>query len=77
MADKYNPGDTAFIVESNRFIREVTIFKFAGGLYTIHFKDSNGGIKVRQNRLFATKEDAEASIPGKVGKPKYKSPWDD
>lgn len=76
MTGKYNPGDTAFIVESSRFIREVTIVKYAGGLYTIRFKDSNGGIKVRENRLFQTKEDAEATIPGKVEKPKYRSPWD-
>lgn len=76
MTGKYNPGETAFIVESSRFIREVTIVKFAGGLYTIRFKDSNGGIKVRENRLFATKIEAESTIPGKTGKPKYKSPWE-
>lgn len=76
MAGKYNPGDPAFIVESSRFIREVAIVKFAGGLYTIRFKDGNGGIKVRENRLFHTKAEAEATIPGKVDKPKYKSPWD-
>ena len=76
MAARFNEGDTAYIVESSRFIREVTVIKFAGGLYTIRFKDSNGGIKVRENRLFRAKEDAEASIPSKVDKPKHKSPWD-
>lgn len=76
MAARFNEGDTAYIVESSRFIREVTVIKFAGGLYTIRFKDSNGGIKVRENRLFQAKEDAEASISSKVDKPKHKSPWD-
>ena len=76
MAGKFNPGDPAFIVESSRFILEVTIVKYAGGLYIIHFKDSNGGIKVRENRLFKAREAAEATIPNKVEKPKYRSPWD-
>lgn len=76
MASKYNPGDTAFIIESSRFIREVRIVKFSGGLYTIRFTDSNGGIKVRENRLYPTKGEAEATIPQTESKPKYKSPWD-
>ena len=59
---KQKAGDTAFIVESNRFIREVEIKSCAGGMYLIKFKDSGGGIKVKEHRLFSTKEDAEASI---------------
>ena len=59
---KFNQGDTAFIVESNRFIREVKVLKCAGGFCTIKFLDSSGGIKVREHRLFSTKEEAEGSI---------------
>ncbi|MBO4908573.1 MAG: hypothetical protein K6E47_09705 [Lachnospiraceae bacterium] len=59
---KLKAGDTAFIVESNRFIREVEIKSCAGGMYLIKFKDSGGGIKVKEHRLYATKEDAEKSI---------------
>ncbi len=59
---KLKAGDTAFIVESNRFIREVEIKSCAGGMYLIKFKDSGGGIKVKEHRLFATKEEAEASL---------------
>ena len=62
MAKKYNPGDTAFIVESSLFVREVKIVKMAGGLATLRFADSNGGVKLRESRLFPTKEEAEASI---------------
>lgn len=76
MPNKYSPGDTAFIVESNRDVREVVVAKYGGGFYTIRFKSSNGGIKVRENRLFATKEDAAASIPGRADTQKHKSPWD-
>ena len=69
----YKAGDTAYIVESNRFIRKVTIKSCAGGMYLIKFEDG-GGIKVKEYRLFATKEDAEASIPKQPKKPK--SPYD-
>lgn len=59
---KFKPDDTAYIVESNRIVREVLIVKFAGGFYTIRFKVSGGGIKVRENRLYASKEEAEDVI---------------
>ena len=66
MVTKYNPGDTAFIVESSRFIREVRILKIAGGFATLRFADSDGGIKLRESRLFSTKEAAEYSLPKKT-----------
>ena len=40
---------------------EVTIKSCSGGMYRIKFEDG-GGIKVKEHRLFATKEDAESSI---------------
>lgn len=72
MATKYNPGDTAFIVESNQFIREVKVLKVAGGFATLRFVDSGGGIKLRESRLFPTKEAAEASLPKKT---RTRSQW--
>ena len=78
MANKYNVNDTAFLLESNRFIREIKIVKYSGGLYTIRFTNGDGGIKVRESRLFATKEEAKAAIPKPKPKPKpnYPTPWD-
>ena len=72
---KMKAGDTAFIVESNRIVREVEIKSFAGGMYLIRCKDSGGGIKVKEHRLFATREDAESSIQTKQ-KGRTKSPYD-
>ena len=66
MATKYNPGDIAFIVESSRFIREVKVLKIAGGFATLRFADSDGGIKLRESRLYPTEEAAEASLPKKT-----------
>ena len=35
---------------------------------------NGGGIKLKEHRLFASKEEAEASIP--KAKPKYRSPYE-
>ena len=56
-------GDTAYIIESNRTIREVEIKRCSGGLFLVRFSDNGGGIQVRRNRLFATHEEAEQSLP--------------
>lgn len=61
---KFKAGDKAFIVESNRWIREVEIRSTAGGMYLIKFLDSGGGIKVKESRLFASKEEAEKRLRG-------------
>ena len=66
MMTKYNPGDTAFIVVCSRFIREVRILKNAGGFAALRLADSDGGIKLRESRLFPTKEAAESSLPKKT-----------
>ena len=53
-------GDTAYLVHSNRFVREVTVTRIDGyGMCSVRFTDAAGGIRVRINRLFQTKEEAE------------------
>lgn len=49
---EYNVGDTAFIIESNRFIREVTIVKKRNTFRTVRFADSHGAITIRTSRLY-------------------------
>ena len=62
MVQKYQVGDIAYIVESNRFIREVKITKYIAGSYIIKFVDSGGGIRVHESRLFPTEEEARNNI---------------
>ena len=71
---KLKAGDTAYIIESNRIIREVEIKNCSGGMYLIRFKDSGGGIKVKEHRLFISRDEAEASIS--TGVKAKKSPYD-
>lgn len=71
----FKEGTSAFIVESNRLVRKVTVKRRLGDFYVVKFVDSNGGIQLRGNRLFATREDAEQTIPNVKGiKKRYLSP---
>ena len=49
-------GDTAYIVESNRYVREVEIRRCSGGMFLVRFTDTGGGIQVKAHRLFATRK---------------------
>lgn len=71
---RFKAGDTAYFVESNRIIKEVTIVNCTGGMYLIRFS-TGGGIKVKEHRLFTTEEEARNSIPSHV-EVKKKSPYD-
>lgn len=72
---KFENGSTAYIVESNRIVREVTVVKRSGDFYTVRFA-TNGGIQVRGSRLFASQEDAEESLAKNMtNKKRYSSPY--
>lgn len=62
MTGKYNSGDVVYIVENGHFIRECVVIRYSSGLYMIRFTDSNGAIKLRESRLFSSKEEAKKSI---------------
>ena len=56
-------GNTVFFVESNLRVREATVLNASGDFYTIRLSGDKGAIRVRGSRLFATKEEALASLP--------------
>lgn len=55
----FKAGDIAWIVESTIFVKEVEIVNIRGGFVTLRFKGSSGGMRVRESRLYKTKEEAE------------------
>ena len=76
MAAGYKAGDKAYIVESNRIVRECTVVRPAGNLIIIRF-ENGGGIQVNKNRLFATKEASKAEPKPVVAQQRgYRSPYD-
>lgn len=64
MSSKFHEEDTAWLVESNRIIREVRIIRLESSFYVVQFKDTGGAIRVRGTRLFATEEEAKKSVRG-------------
>ena len=58
----YKAGDKAWIVESTIFVKEVEIVNIRGGFVTLRFKGSSGGMRVRESRLYKTKEEAENKV---------------
>lgn len=58
----YKAGDIAWIVESTIFVKEVEIVNIRGGFVTLRFKGSSGGMRVRESRLYKTKEEAEKVV---------------
>ena len=63
------------MVESNRIVRKVTVARYSGGMYLVKF-EGGGRIQVKEHRLFATKEEAEAGKQEKKeGLRTYRSPY--
>ena len=52
-------GRTAYLIESGRRVREVVICGRAGALLTVRFTDTVGGIRLRPDRLYPTREAAQ------------------
>ena len=62
MNGKYQPGQKVSLTGGNRnLIKEATVLKYTGGFYTIRF-NNGGGVKVRESRIYPSREEAEAAI---------------
>ena len=76
MQERPEVGSHVFIVESNRTVTEVIVAARKGDFCTLRFLNG-GAIKLRQSRIFPSKEDAEKKIPAKVEeKRRLSSPYD-
>ena len=63
MTGAYKINDIAYIIESNRYIREGKIIHISGDLITFKFLDCMGAAtKVKAHRLYPTEEAALTAI---------------
>ncbi len=63
MTGAYKINDIAYMIESNRYIREGKIIHISGDLITFKFLDCMGAAtKVKTHRLYPTEEAALAAI---------------
>lgn len=76
---KLEVGDKAFIIESNRIVREVIVLKRSRDFFTVRFvENTSGGIQLRASRLFSSKEEAQSCLPKKQVQKRagFRSPYD-
>ena len=72
----FEAGAEVFIVANGLRVRPVKIIEVKSGLYTLLFLDRPGATRLKKERLFQTKEDAETYInKGKPKAPGFRSPY--
>ena len=79
MVTKLEVGDKAFIIESNRIVREVIVLKRSRDFFTVRFvENTSGAIQLRASRLFSSKEEAQSCLPKKQVQKRtgFRSPYD-
>ena len=59
ISGRFSPGETVYFVGNMHRIIEVVVLKYDGNWYTLKYKDSGGGVKLRENRFYRTREQAE------------------
>lgn len=74
---KFRVGQIAYFVRSGVQVLEVQILSISNGFCTIRFLETGGGIKVRDSKLYAAKEEAEEQIrrQNKGRRESYKPYW--
>lgn len=71
---KYRKGNLVYFVTSAKEIREAVVLSSINGFCTIRFKDTGGGIRVRESRLYPSRQAAENSMPV-IPDIRYKDEW--
>ena len=62
MDRKVAVGETVYVVENNRVVREATVLRCDGEFVLIRLKGMEGAIRLRTGRLFETEEAAKATL---------------
>ena len=59
---KYNVGDIVFFISNGYHIREATVIRAGGGFCTINDNETPAGTRVRESKLFQSKQEAEIIV---------------
>ena len=51
-----------YIIESNRNIRPISVVRTEGSMVIVRFDDNGGGMRIHNNRIYQSIEDAERAI---------------
>ena len=70
METKFKAGKTVYLISSARFIEQATVVMTISSFVTIRFTERRGGTRERESCLYATREEAEATIKNSSRKSK-------
>ena len=59
---KYKNGDRVYIVANNVNVQVFEVLSAQGNFYTLRNLETYGAIRLRENRLFETREEAEKAL---------------
>ena len=59
---KYKNGDRVYIVANNVKVQALEVMNVQGDFYTLRNLETYGAMRLRENRLFATREEAENAL---------------
>lgn len=68
-------GDTVYFLENNQTVREAVVVRKESGFSVLRY-GSGKGTRLRDSRLFSTKEEAENALPRKSTSISRMGPYD-
>ena len=61
-ANSIQKGQTVYLIASRIWVKEAIVRRCDYGLYTIQFTSGKGAIRIRGDRLYTSKEEAEKHL---------------
>ena len=75
---RFQPGQIVYLIVSNVRVREAKVLKYSAGFYTVKWTEeertggsdnsTSGGMRVRESRLYGTKEEAQEALDKSAGR---------
>ncbi|MBQ0036778.1 MAG: hypothetical protein KBT35_07680 [Firmicutes bacterium] len=62
MKTKYRIGQTVYIIGNNKFIIPMLVINYAYGLYTLKFYGKSGGMRLKEDRIFESENEASICL---------------
>ncbi len=62
METKFRAGETVYLINDSHVVEETTVVMTISGFVTVRFTKREWGERVRESRLYVTREEAESAI---------------
>ena len=62
METKYRAGEKVYLINEAHVVEEATVVMTISGFVTVRFTEREWGERVRENRLFRSRQEAESAL---------------